>query len=181
MVMWSPFTLLFDPGLQFSFIATLGLIIGNPIVERRLLFIRNNFMRDITASTIAAQAGVLPLLLYQTGNLSLVSVAANILVLPVIPAAMALSGIAAVIAFIPGVVFEPFVLGIGLPAFALLAYIITVAEFSAQLPLASVIIPVFPFWVVLCAYAALAVIVMRENKKSASAANATDAHLAPAL
>lgn len=181
MVMWSPHTLLFDPGLQFSFIATLGLIIGNPIVERRLGFIRNDFMRDITASTIAAQAGVLPLLLYQTGNLSLVSVAANILVLPIIPAAMALSGIAALVACIPYPAFEPFILGMGLPAYVLLAYIIAVAEYSARLPLAAVIIPVFPFWLVVAAYLGLAAIVVRENKKRAPAADTAGARLRSAL
>jgi competence protein ComEC len=189
MVLASPLTLVFDPGLQFSFVATLGLILGNPIVERRLRFIRNDFMRDISASTIAAQIAVLPLLLYQTGNLSLVSVAANILVLPVIPAAMAASGIAAAFALMPGVFFESFIdplsQGVGLPAFALLRYVIMVAEYSAQLPLASIIIPKFPFWVMLIAYAFLAIVVMRHlaidgehEKQNAPGMHAAGASLA---
>lgn len=164
MVLASPLTLAYDPGLQFSFVATLGLILGNSIVERRIRFIRNDFMRDIVASTVAAQAAVLPLLLYQTGNLSLVSVGANVLVLPVIPAAMAASGIAAAVALVPSAFVDTLSLGTGLPAFALLRYVIIVAEYSAQLPLASVTIPRFPFWIVLVAYALLAVIVVRFQK-----------------
>jgi competence protein ComEC len=166
MVLASPLTLMHDPGLQFSFIATLGLIVGAPIVTGWFVWIRNEFFRDIISSTVAAQIAVLPILLYQTGNLSLISFVANVFVLPAIPIAMASSTIAAAVALIPGTLMETIALGVGLPAYALLAYIIKVAEFSARVPLAMLVIPKFPFWVVVVTYAAFAVFVVRWNRKA---------------
>lgn len=152
MLLENPLLLVFDPGLQFSFVATLGLIVGAPLIVRWVRT-RSAFLRDIVASTVAAQLAVLPLLLYQTGNLSLVSVGANILVLPAVPLAMATGTLAAGAALLP--LPEVLLLLLGLPAHALLSYIVAVAEWSASLPLARLIVPMFPFWVVVVSYAML--------------------------
>lgn len=151
MCLWSPLSLVFDPGLQLSALATFGLIIGTPLLESRFMWLKSAFLRDMVATTIAAQVAVLPLLLYQSGNLSLVSFIANIATMPVIPAAMLLSFVAALIAF-PLPALAPVV---GFPAFMLLAYVISVAEVGAALPLGHFTIPAFPFALVLVAYAAL--------------------------
>ncbi len=151
MLMWNPFSLVYDPGFELSFLATLGLIIGTPLVEVRLLFIKNMFLREIVATTLAAQIAVLPFLVYLTGNFSLVSLPANILVLPVIPFTMLLSCIAGIVGMvIPWI--APF---IGIPAFMFLSYIISVGIYSAQLPFAHVIIPAFSFFFVVLMYALL--------------------------
>ncbi|MDO8624221.1 MAG: ComEC/Rec2 family competence protein [bacterium] len=151
MILWNPFVLVFDPGFQLSFIATLGLILGAPLVATRLAFIKNEFLREIAASTIAAQIAVLPLLFYQTGLFSAVALPANLLVLPVIPFAMGLSFFAGAAAF----VLPPLATAVGLPSYAVLAYIITVTKFLAALPLASFSFPAFPFALVVLAYAVL--------------------------
>lgn len=157
MTIANPLVLLYDPGFQLSFIATLGLILGAPIVLRWFAFVPNAFWRDLIAATIAAQIAVLPVLLYQTGLLSLVSFPVNLAVLPIVPLAMGLSALAAVVGMgIPAV--APF---IGIPAFLLLSYIIGAAEWSATLPLAAVTIPEFPFWLVLVSYAGFAWVVYK--------------------
>lgn len=140
MLLLNPLSLAFDPGFQFSFAATLGLILASSAFEVRLIRIRWAALREVIATTCAAQLFVLPLLLYQTGNLSLVSIPANVLVLPVIPLTMLLSAIAGVVALlVPSLGFF-----IGLPAYALLWYITETARLFASLPLAHLILPAFP-------------------------------------
>jgi len=151
MLIANPFLLVDDPGFQLSFVATLGLIFGTPILEKRLSTIRPTFLREIMASTIAAQISVLPLLLYQNGLLSLIALPANVIVLPVVPLAMAFSAIAGLAGFLVPAVATI----VGLPAYALLALIIVLVEASAALPLAAVTVPAFPFFVVVIAYAVL--------------------------
>lgn len=161
MVLISPLTLAFDPGFQLSFIATLGLIFGAPLVERRLAFIQSAFLREIAAATIAAQVSVLPLLLYQNGLFSLVALPANLLVLPIIPLTMLTSAFAGVAGFlIPGI--APV---LAFPAYLLLSYVISVVEIAAQLPLATFSLPSFPFILVLFAYALLALFLVQASRR----------------
>jgi competence protein ComEC len=155
MLLWNPFTLAFDPGFGLSLTATAGLIWLAPRVEAKLLFIKYAFLRDVAATTIAAQVAVLPLLLYETGNLSLVALPANLLVLPMMPFAMGLSAIAGVAGMLLGNLFPPLVTLLSLPAYLANAYAILVAEHAAALPFAAVILPAFPFTLVLLAYALL--------------------------
>ena len=155
MLISNPLLLVYDPGFQFSFVATLGLIIGSPLVVSRMTAIKNSLLRETLATTIAAQVFVLPLLLYETGNLSLVALPANILVLPVVPLTMLLSFIAGVV----GLVIPPIAPLVGLPAYACLTYIIVIAETMASLPLASVMIESFPFVIVVLLYLTLALLI----------------------
>lgn len=148
MLLINPLLLVYDPGFQLSFVATAGLILGAPLIERRLVFIQRRFIRELISATLAAQIAVLPLLLFQTGRLSLIALPANLVVLPAVPLAMLFSSIAGLVAvLVPSI--APF---IGLPAFALLAYIVTVAEIAAALPFSQILIPSFPFWIVVVVY-----------------------------
>ncbi len=155
MLLWNPLLLTYDPGFQLSFIATLGLIFGAPIAERFLSFMHSPFLRSIIASTISAQIAVLPLLLYQNGLLSLVSLPANIVVLPLVPLAMALS----TIALLGGLVIPAVAPFIALPAYFVLSFITTVTEFLASLPFSAVSVPAFPFVYVLLSYITLVLFV----------------------
>lgn len=163
MLLINPLLLVYDPGFQFSCVATLGLIVGSAPVAMRLTGIPNAFMREILASTIAAQVAVLPLLLYHTGNLSLVALPANVLVLPIVPIAMFLSFVAGVVGLLVPAV-APYA---GLPAHVALSYIIEVAHLLSQLPFAQIVMPSFPFIFVLAAYALLAAILWRIKTKTA--------------
>lgn len=157
MLLMNPLLLAFDPGFQLSFVATLGLILLAPIIELRLTIIRSAFWRDLLAATLAAQIAVLPLLLYQTGLFSLVSLPANLLVLPFVPLAMLLSALAGVIGMaLPGI--API---IGLPAHLVLSLIVSVAEFSSDLSLAAVSVPQFPFLVTVLSYVGLGFVVAK--------------------
>lgn len=163
MVLWSPHILLYDPGFQLSVIATLGLIHIAPLISERLLFITERFgLRDIVGATIGTQIAVLPLLLYQTGLLSLVALPVNLLVLPFVPLSMLLSFIAGVVGALVGTTF----VWIALPAHTLLLYILKVVEMFGRLPFASVSLEAFSFTWVIVAYIFLAVVFVFAKRKS---------------
>jgi len=158
MVLWNPFTLAFDPSFQLSTLATLGLIAFTPIFAERLSWMTEKYgLREIASSTLATQLTVLPLLLYQNGQLSLVALPANLLALVPVPFAMLASFIATIGGMIASVV--PALSGVAViiafPAYLILAYIIDVAKFFAALPFASIGVGAFSAWWMFLAYAVM--------------------------
>jgi competence protein ComEC len=152
MVMWNPLYLAFDPSFQLSALATLGLIFFTPVFERYMQWMPGKFgVREIAVSTLATQIAVVPLLLYQNGNLSIVALPANLLALAPVPLAMLLSFIAA----LGGIFLGPLAVVVAAPAYFVLAYIIGIARFFASLPFASVALPAFSAWWLAAAYVAL--------------------------
>lgn len=140
MIVWNPYLLAFDPGFQLSVIATIGLIAISPLFAERLTWITEKAgLREIAAATLGTQAAVLPLILYQSGSLSLYSLPANLFALVVVPYAMLLSFVAGMLALVTG----PIAPLLGFPAYVLLWYIVKVGEFFAWLPFSSVTIPAF--------------------------------------
>ncbi len=103
---------LWDVGFQLSFAATLGLILyAQPLQDwfTRLLARRlpigtaQSISAPISSAmffTLAAQLTTLPVMAWQFGRVSLVSLVANPFVLPVQPAVMVLSGLAVLLSFI---------------------------------------------------------------------------------
>ena len=163
MVFFNPYLLMYDVGFQLSFMATLGLILVAPTFES---FISDGFaklsLKDFFVSTIATQVAVLPLLVYHIGEVSLVAVVVNVLVLPVVPLAMLLtffSGLAAI-------AFTPLALPISFLAYMTLRYIIEVATFFASLPLASFTVPPVGPWIVFVMYGGLAALLYFFSYKS---------------
>ncbi len=89
MVLVNPYVIMWDAGFQLSFLSTLGLIYGAPIIQKYSLvkipgkigeLIVENFY-----TTIAAIIFTLPLILFQFGTLSIVAPLVNVLILWVIP------------------------------------------------------------------------------------------------
>ena len=158
MLIWNPLSLCFDPGFGLSVVATAGIIWLSPLIEAHLSHLRP-FLRNVIATTLAAQIAVLPLLLYNIGLFSIVALPANLLVNPLVPLAMASSAIAGVVGMTAGT-FAPFITTLaGLPAHALMRYFIFIAEKSSALPFSAFDIERFPFVFVIAAYAALIYIV----------------------
>ncbi len=147
MLLHNPYLLAFDPGFQLSFLATVGLVLLSPQFELRFTRIPE-WIRGHLATTLGTQLFVLPVLLFSMGTLSLVSVVVNVLVLPIVPFAMLATFIVGVL----GSISETLGTLFGFGAYLVLAYIITIAELFAALPLASVLIPAFSFWFVLFMY-----------------------------
>ena len=89
MIALNPKILRFDIGFQLSFLATTGLIYLVPIIKERLERVPEfwNFKENFIA-TVSAQLMVLPVVLYNFGSFSLLSLPANVLILPAVPLTM---------------------------------------------------------------------------------------------
>jgi competence protein ComEC len=163
MIMYEPRILLYDPGFQLSVIATLGLVYIAPLIARRLPWVSERFtLREIVAATIGTQFAVAPLLLYQTGLFSIVSLPVNLLVLPIVPAAMFASFIAGVV----GSVSQVAGVVLGAPAYVLLEYMLVVAETAAAFPAAAVSAPLTSLAMLMAVYVVLVAFVwfMRQRE-----------------
>ena len=114
MVFFSPFLLL-DVSFQLSFLATLGIMVfTDPLKDIYLNFTKRFFhndnpnrwtswVDDYLLVTLAAQFSVFPVILFHFKYLSVVSLPANLLILPVQPAVMFLGGTA----LLTGMLFLP--------------------------------------------------------------------------
>lgn len=143
MIMINPRILLHDPSFQLSFLATLGLIILASPIEKRLIFIPEKFgIRGIVASTIATQIFVSPYLLYMMGQISLVGMIVNILVLPFIPVTMLLVFITGMVGMLSINLVQP----VAFLAHLLLSYELLLVRNFSQLEFASISVPSFPIW-----------------------------------
>ena len=169
---FNPLLLRSDIGFQLSFLASIGIIYLNPIIQnfyqqsklKKYFQLSQDFLKstwDIVFMSLSAQVFTLPILIYNFGYVSLVVVLTNILIIPVLP-------------FIFGIGFLFIFLGVfcgvlgwllSLPCWLLLSYIIIVIEKFSNVPFASynlnmpwVIIPVF--------YIILGIIVRNFYKKS---------------
>lgn len=152
MVLHNPAILVFDPSFQLSFMATLGLVTLSPLIKSRLLFVTERFgFRDIVSATLATQIFVLPLLLYNTGQLSLVALPVNLLILPTIPVTMFFGFLAGAVAFLGVYLALPFA-GV---AYALLWYQVSLVTLVASFPFASVAVPAVSFFGLVCIYGVL--------------------------
>jgi competence protein ComEC len=149
MLIQNPMILLHDPSFQLSFLATLGLILLASPIEGKLGFIPEKFgMRGIVASTFATQIFVSPYILYMMGQLSIIGVVVNILVLPFIPATMLFVFLTGAGGFISLVIAQFF----GWASHLLLSYELFMVEHFARIPFAAITLPQFSFWYVASFY-----------------------------
>lgn len=152
MVFVSPEILLYDPSFQLSAIATAGLIGFGDQVSAWLTWLPKRFgLREAATATLSAQIAVLPLLLYYTGMLSLVSLPANLLVLPVVPILMAAGCVTIFLGFISSSLT---ILG-ATSVYMVADYIFRVVRWLSGLPFATMTLPAIPVWFIIVTYMCL--------------------------
>jgi len=149
MVLHNPQIVVFDPSFQLSFMATLGLIVLSPKVSEYFKFIPEKwYLRESAVATISTQIFVLPLLLFMMGELSIVAVVVNLLVLMLIPVTMLFGFFTGLFSFICITMALPF----SYVTHFLLSYELKIVELFAKLPFASVKISYFPLWLMFGIY-----------------------------
>lgn len=169
MVLWNPFVLVFDPSFQLSMLAAIGIIYVSPIVEPLLMRIPLRWgLREVVSSTLATQATVAPVLLYQSGFVSIYGLPANVLALIAVPAAMFFSALAAV----SGMAAGGYAVPLALPAYALLRYILAITDMFATLPFAALRVARFDAIGVCVWFAALAACGVYVHTKKTAASDA---------
>lgn len=138
-----------DISFQLSFLATFGMLFVTPKIFPLMRFLPMRLkIRETITTTIGATISVLPIILFSTGVLSLVSLPANVIILPLIPFAMFMSFLTAIFGFIHPILSLPFAFVSKL----LLSFILFVIHFFASLPFASITIKHFPLVLVILLY-----------------------------
>ena len=150
MIALNPFLLRYDVSFQLSFIATVAIIFLVPRFEKHFLWVTPKFgLRDVVTVTFCAYIFVLPFILYKMGNLSLVALPANVLILPFIPLTMMLGFLTG----FAGLVWYGFGVPLGYISYLFLHYELGVINFFSNLPFTSFSIPNFPLVITIAIYA----------------------------
>lgn len=150
-LLFNPLLLLYDVGFELSFLAVLGLIyLEEPIREFLKLLItksqsiifpsrinkqvfteQNNKFDNVlimVSATLSAQVFTLPIMLYNFGNISLVSPITNILILPIVEPLMILGFISC----FAGIIYGGLGYVLSFPCYFLLLYFVKIIDiFSA--------------------------------------------------
>lgn len=169
MIYYNPRILVWDLGFQLSFGATLGLVYVAPLFQNWWGLKspeglpRKSFLgwREILFATLAAQLAVLPLLVINFGQLSLIAPLANLLILFFIPATMFwgfLGGLAGILWPVLGKILV-------WPAWLFLTYEIKTIELLAAIPLAAIEIK-WNWWLGAAYYLVLVYLIRWLNKKN---------------
>ncbi|MCA9337879.1 ComEC/Rec2 family competence protein [Candidatus Saccharibacteria bacterium] len=134
--MASPLMVWSNIGWYLSFTAFFGVLVVGPLIKRRYVSSKaqERIIPSVLSETISAQICTLPILLFVFGRLSVVSVVANLLVVPLVPFAM----LASLVAGIGGMIGPVIGSIVGLPARLLLDYILDVAALLSRVPKASI-------------------------------------------
>ncbi|MCI0890496.1 MAG: ComEC family competence protein, partial [Chloroflexi bacterium] len=159
---WHPLVIE-DVSFQLSFAAILGIVYLSPVFQERAVSMLRargidasegtlaSFFVESTSLTAAAVFATMPLFALYFDRVSVVTFAANLVLVPAFPLILASSALTAVAA----TVWEPLGHTTGWISWAALTYMIEVARFFATVPLAAVDIDGFGRWHAAVAYTAL--------------------------
>jgi len=166
MLLINPNLLRHDVGFQLSFAAVLGIIYLFPILEEYSKKIIKNdtaayrFLRSIILITLSAQIAALPILVGSFENLSLISVLANALILPLAPAVIL--GSFLVMAVGAASLFLGQILS--WPIWLMVTYQMEVIDYLSDFSWSAVEIKNFPAWTVAIYYFLLVGFVWKINR-----------------
>ncbi|MFQ5752330.1 MAG: ComEC/Rec2 family competence protein [bacterium] len=154
--------LLGNIGFQLSFLAVFGIITISPLLQNMLEKFPNPWhFQDILIMTISAQVFTLPILLSNFGQISLVSVPANLLIVLVLPFVLAFGFLFLIV----GTLVQPLAFILSLPVSLLLHYMTFVIDLFSELSFASFEAePISPFWFAFL-YAPLLFILWKHRKR----------------
>jgi competence protein ComEC len=173
MIFINPFVLAYDVSFELSFMATIAIIFLSPLIEPYFQWIPWKWLRDIVAITSSMYVFALPFVLYRIGNLSLVALPANILIVPLMP----LSMISGFITGFAGLVSPAFAILPGKIAYVILHYQISAIGTLAHLPFAAVTIQNFSLALVIIIYGIFFLIFFKEYGKEVESENLKDKSL----
>lgn len=149
MILFNPWILVFDVSFQLSFLATIGLVYLTPKVLPWVRFLTKKFkIQEIVASTIATNIFVAPFIIYQMGIFSLVSLPANLLILPLMPLTMLAGAGLVLVHSISTLLAIP----VSFLTSLILHYELWVTHTFANLPFATVEIARFPLTLTIALY-----------------------------
>jgi len=146
MLFFNPLLLAHDIGFQLSFLAVFGILLFLPLFQYVFWRLPNPFgLRDVVFMSITAQIFTLPVVLHHFGILSFVSLAGNLLIVPLLPLVLFLG-----VLFLFLSMLLPFLGGLfAFPVGLLLSYFSFVIKALSEFPFAAGNVEGFPLWVLL--------------------------------
>jgi len=161
MLLINPKLLLYDVGFQLSFTAVLGLLYLMPILKSKLKhWPEFGQIKNILITTLSAQIMTQPLIIFYFHKVSLISVLANILVLPFLPFLM----IGVFINLLLGLVYPVLGYYFGYVSYFLTHYIILVASYLDQWSLASLKLAVTSLPLTIIFYLAMVFFILKQRR-----------------
>lgn len=161
MLFINPLLLRYDIGFQLSFLATLGIVLTSPFWEKSFIKKHKTFgISEMIALSLSAQIFVLPIIAYNFHMTSLISLLANVLILPIVPLSMLLVFLTALVALI----FAPLSMIFAWLSYVALHYEIIIIKTLSQISWASVEVNNFSVSFVLIYYIILTVALVWLNK-----------------
>lgn len=121
---WHPWALLYDPSFALSFLAMWGLLTWTPWLDARLTKLPE-MVRGAVSSSVGATLMTMPYSAWAFGQLSVLGLLANPLVLPLVPWAMGTGALA---------LFAPDMMWLALPAKGFIQIIFWIAEMARLVP-----------------------------------------------
>ena len=128
---WYPLYLWSDLGWYLSFFAFFGVLVIGPLIIKRLYGVKKpKLLTAVLIETASAQLMAFPLIMYIFGQVSIVALLANILIVPLVPLAMLLVFVAA----LGGMLIPAWAGWFAWPARILLTYMLDVISLLARIP-----------------------------------------------
>ena len=158
----NPLLLTSDVGFQLSFLAVMGLVYLQPVLSDIFKKIPDPFQLKYNLSaTTAAQIFTFPILIYNFGQISLISPITNILILPILPLVTILGFIFSFFGIISETLGQIF----SLPVYLLLTYLIKVVDFFSEISWATLIIKNTDLFFLLISYLIIFFLTWHLNEK----------------
>jgi competence protein ComEC len=126
----SPFYVWSDLGWYLSFLAFFGVLVIAPLIAARLFKKEPKALGMILIETLSAEIMALPLIMMTFGQLSLIALVANLLIVPLVPLAMLLTAIAAA----AGMLIPQIAGWFAWPAQILLTYMLDLVRVLSSIP-----------------------------------------------
>jgi competence protein ComEC len=151
----NPFYIWSDLGWYLSFLAFFGVLIIAPLIVARVFSKQPKLLTLVLIETLCAEIMTLPLIMMIFGQMSLVALIANLLIVPLVPAAMLLAAIAGLSG-----VFIPQLAGwLAWPAQLMLTYILDIVHMMAAIPSIFLHVSISPNFMI-CSYALVLIFVL---------------------
>ncbi|MDD5639451.1 MAG: ComEC/Rec2 family competence protein [Candidatus Pacebacteria bacterium] len=160
MCLHNPLVLKYDLGFQLSFLAVAGLLFLSPLIDNFFLKLfkgKMNYLRELFATTFAAQIFVLPILFLTSQSFSFFSILANMLIIPIMPICLGLGFIYCFLFFIPFIH--------NLIAFLLYPFILFLTSIAKIFSATPFIYFTFSFELAIIFYALMGIFIYKKRKK----------------
>jgi len=161
-LIFNPLLLKLDIGFQLSFLAIMGLIYLQPIFSELFKKIPDIFQfKSSLVTTLAAQIFVFPILIYNFGQISLISPLANILILPIIPFVTIFGFIFSFV----GIFSQSLGQILSWPVYVMINYLLKVIDYFSKISWSSLIFKNIHWIFILISYLILSFIIWRIQEK----------------